>query len=82
MAYSVNDQRQTMRIPCSAQNVPHDVLMGDGDRVMFVHRYKTSLRVSMRWSKRSSNAKPLIFGLTGAFFHRAFFLFSMHSVIR
>ena len=57
VAYSVNDQRQTMRIR-SAQNVPHDVLMGDGDRVMFVHRYKTSLRVSMRWSKRSSNGKP------------------------
>ena len=76
VAYSVNDQRQTMRIPCSAQNVPHDVLMGDGDRVMFVHRYKTSLRVSMRWSERSSNAEAVNLWSHGCVFpSRAFSLF-------
>jgi hypothetical protein len=75
VAYSVNDQRQMMRIPCSAQNVPHDVLMGDGDRVMFVHRYKTSLRVSMRWSEYSSNADAVNLWSHGCVFSsRVFFV--------
>ena len=52
VAYSVSDQRQMIRIPCHAQNVPHDVFMGDGDRIIFVHRYKTSLHISMRWSEQ------------------------------
>ena len=49
VVYSVNDQRQMMRVPVQAQHTPRDVLMADGDRVIFVHRRKTSLHILVRW---------------------------------
>jgi len=49
VVYSVSDQRQMMRVPVQAQHTPHDILMGDGDRVIFVHRQKTSLHILVRW---------------------------------
>lgn len=51
VVYSISDQRQMMKIRCQAQSTPHDVLMEDGDRVIFVHRQKTSLHIITRWNE-------------------------------
>ena len=76
VAYSVNDQRQTMRIPCSAQNVPHDVLMERRSR----RRASIQDMAARRWSAAHNEAANL--WSHGCVFSSRAFSLSMHSVIR
>jgi len=56
VAYSVDDQRQTLRVACKKINMPHDALMGYGDKIIFVYRKAKELHISMRWSESHADS--------------------------
>lgn len=49
VVHSTVDQRQILRVECGTHIMPHDILMGEGGRIIFAYRDNDCLRISTRW---------------------------------